>query len=101
MCCRGEIASWALAERRSLDRSIFLRARIGQKCDMRGTLKNTVNQVEGLIGLRSGGLPQPHCRKILDDRVNLSVTMRDILFGIFRKNPNVPNEDLQKLQMYG
>ncbi|RGB35424.1 hypothetical protein C1646_699625 [Rhizophagus diaphanus] len=35
----GEIACWASAHRRNEDRSVVLRARVGQKCDFRGTLK--------------------------------------------------------------
>lgn len=53
----GEIACWASARCRNEGRSIVLRARIGQKCDFRGTLKKSANNLEVIIGLRSGGLP--------------------------------------------
>ncbi|CAG8764097.1 16357_t:CDS:2, partial [Acaulospora colombiana] len=49
----GEIACWASAYRRNEGRSVVFRARIGQKCDFRGTLKRSINKFEALIGLRS------------------------------------------------
>ncbi|CAG8622451.1 6607_t:CDS:2 [Ambispora leptoticha] len=75
-------------------RSIILRARIGQKCDFRGTLKNNVNSLEATIGLRSGGLPVANRRKILEDRIDLSVAMRDVLYDFFKANSNAPGDDL-------
>ncbi|CAI2188006.1 13966_t:CDS:2 [Funneliformis geosporum] len=44
----GEIACWASSRRRNEGR---------QKCDFRGTLKNSVNSLEAIIGLRRRGLP--------------------------------------------
>ncbi|CAG8662868.1 9063_t:CDS:2, partial [Paraglomus brasilianum] len=67
----GEIACWVSACRRNEGHSIVLRARIGQKCDFRGTLKKSINRLEALIGLRSGGLPEPHQKKIYEDKVDL------------------------------
>lgn len=61
----GEIACWASACRRNEGCSVVLRARTGQKYDFRGTLKKSVNKLEALIGLRSGGLPEPHQKKNL------------------------------------
>ncbi|RUP50304.1 hypothetical protein BC936DRAFT_139684 [Jimgerdemannia flammicorona] len=55
----GENVCWASAYRRNEGRSVVLRARIGQKCDFRGTLKNSIDKLEAIIGLRSGGLDGP------------------------------------------
>src|ERR1044072_1699651 len=90
---RGEICSWASAQRRNEGRSITLRARVGQKCDFRGTSKHSINKLEAITGLRSGGLPEPHRKKIFLD---LSITMRDIL-PHFNSNANVSDEDLHKI----
>ncbi|CAJ0865514.1 14396_t:CDS:10 [Entrophospora sp. SA101] len=84
----GEIACWASARRRNEGRSIVLRARIGQKCDFRGTLKNSINNLEAIIGLRSGNLPVAHRKKIHEDRVDLSIAMHDVLYNFFKTNPN-------------
>ncbi|CAG8599285.1 12420_t:CDS:2 [Funneliformis mosseae] len=81
-----EIACWASAYRRNEGRSVVLRARIGQKCDFRGTLKKSINKLEALIGLRSGGLPEPYRKKIYEDKVDISVAMRDILYTFFKEN---------------
>ncbi|RUS32080.1 hypothetical protein BC938DRAFT_476337 [Jimgerdemannia flammicorona] len=59
----GEICSWASAHRRNEGRSVTLRARVGQKCDFRGTFKHSINKLEAIIGLRSGGLPVAHQKK--------------------------------------
>ncbi|CAG8664548.1 9441_t:CDS:2, partial [Diversispora eburnea] len=88
----GEIACWASARRRNEGRSIVLRARIGQKCDFRGTLKNSINNLEAIIGLRSGGLP---------DRADLSVAMRDVLYNFFKTNPNASGNDLHSTYVLG
>ncbi|CAJ0913611.1 5061_t:CDS:10, partial [Entrophospora sp. SA101] len=84
----GEIACWASARRRNKGRSIVLQARIGQKCDFRGTLKNSINNLEAIIGLRSGNLPVAHRKKIHEDRVDLSIAMHDVLYNFFKTNPN-------------
>ncbi|CAG8626276.1 1512_t:CDS:2 [Acaulospora morrowiae] len=68
-------------------RPIVLRAHIGQKCDFRGTLKNSINNLEAIIGLRSGDLPVAHRKKIHEDRVDLSVAMRDVLYNFFKPIP--------------
>ncbi|CAG8631288.1 7448_t:CDS:10, partial [Ambispora leptoticha] len=97
----GEIACWASARRRNEGRSIVLRARIGQKCDFRGTLKNSINNLESIIGLRSGGLPVAHRKKIHEDRVDLSVAMRDVLYDFFKTNPNASGNELHSAYVLG
>ncbi|CAG8505740.1 7459_t:CDS:10 [Paraglomus brasilianum] len=97
----GEIACWASAQRRNVGRSVVLRARVGQKCDFRGTLKNSINSVEALIGLRSGGLPETHRKKIFMDRMDLAVALRDIVFQFFRSNSNAPDDELHKTYVIG
>ncbi|CAG8565721.1 15492_t:CDS:2, partial [Racocetra fulgida] len=96
-----EICSWASAIRRNKGRSITLRARVGQKCDFRGTLKHSINKLEVVTGLRSGGLPEPHRKKIFLDSLDLAITMRDILYTFFESNANSPDEDLHKLFVLG
>ncbi|CAG8617776.1 8595_t:CDS:2, partial [Diversispora eburnea] len=97
----GEIACWASARRRNEGRSIVLRARIGQKCDFRGTLKNSINNLEAIIGLRSGGLPVAHRKKVHEDRADLSVAMRDVLYNFFKTNPNASGNDLHSTYVLG
>ncbi|CAI2188283.1 19605_t:CDS:10 [Funneliformis geosporum] len=97
----GEIACWASAYRRNEGRSVVLRARIGQKCDFRGTLKKSINKLEALIGLRSGGLPEPHRKKIYEDKVDISVAMRDILYTFFKGNSKAPSSDIHSTFVFG
>nr|CAG8666331.1 3735_t:CDS:10 [Entrophospora candida] len=97
----GEIACWASALRRNEGRSVVLRARIGQKYDFRGTLKNSINNLEAIIGLRSGGLPVAHCKKVHEDRADLSVAMRDVLYNFFKTNPNASGNDLHSTYVLG
>ncbi|RIA80406.1 hypothetical protein C1645_866873 [Glomus cerebriforme] len=92
----GEIACWASSRRRNEGRSIVLRARIGQKCDFQGTLKNSVNSLKAIIGLRSGGLPVAYRKKIFEDRIDLSVAMRDVLYDFFKSNSHAPGDDLHR-----
>ncbi|CAG8438116.1 6721_t:CDS:10 [Acaulospora morrowiae] len=96
-----EIVCWASAYRRNEGRSVVLRARIGQKCDFRGTLKKSINKLEALIGLRSGGLPEPHKKKIYEDKVDLSVAMRDILYTFFKENSKAPSSDIHSTFVFG
>ncbi|CAG8454521.1 3461_t:CDS:10 [Cetraspora pellucida] len=97
----GEIACWASACRRNEGRSVVLRARVGQKCDFRGILKKSINRLEALIGLRSGGLPEPHQKKIHEDKVDLSVAMRDILYTFFKENSKAPSSDVHSTFVFG
>ncbi|CAG8618305.1 12724_t:CDS:10 [Funneliformis mosseae] len=70
----GEICSWASARRRN---------------------------EEAITGLRSGGLPEPHRKKIFSDFLDLSITMRDILHAFFNSNANASDEDLHKIFVLG
>ncbi|CAG8470202.1 13408_t:CDS:10 [Ambispora gerdemannii] len=97
----GEICCWASAQRRNEGRSVVLRARIGQRCDFRGTLKNNIDKLEAIIGLRSGGLPTVHRKKIFEDRTDLMVAMRDILYTFFVANPNATDEKLHQTFVLG
>ncbi|CAI2189388.1 8869_t:CDS:2, partial [Funneliformis geosporum] len=97
----GEICFWASAKRRNEGRSTTLRARVGQKCDFRETLKHSINKLEAIIGLRSGGLPEAHPKKFFVDSIDLSITMRDILYTFFNSNTNAPDEDLHKMFVFG
>ncbi|CAI2181732.1 18928_t:CDS:2, partial [Funneliformis geosporum] len=97
----GEIACWASSRRRNEGRSIILRARIGQKCDFRGTLKNSVNSLEAIIGLRSGGLPVVHRKKVIEDRIDLAVAMRDVLYNFFETNTGASGDELHHTYVLG
>jgi len=74
---------------------------VGQKCDFRGTLKHSINKLEAITGLRSGGLPEPHRKKNFSDFLDLSITMRDILHAFFNSNANASDEDLHKIFVLG
>ncbi|CAG8442808.1 21080_t:CDS:10 [Rhizophagus irregularis] len=58
----GEISCWASSRRRNEGRSIILHARIGRK---------------------SGGLPVAHCKKIFEDRIDLSIAIHDVVLYDF------------------
>ncbi|CAG8527676.1 15506_t:CDS:2 [Funneliformis mosseae] len=75
----GEIYSWVSAQRRNEGYSITLRARMP----------------------RSGGLPEPHRKKIFSDSLDLSITMRDILHSFFKSNASSPDQDLHKIFILG
>ncbi|CAG8617534.1 7643_t:CDS:2, partial [Paraglomus occultum] len=83
----GEICSWASAQRRNEGRQ--LRSVPG------------INKLEAITGLRSGGLPEPHHKKIFSDFLDLSITMRDILHAFFNSNANASDEDLHKIFVLG
>ncbi|CAG8657036.1 14875_t:CDS:10, partial [Funneliformis mosseae] len=97
----GEIACWASAHRRNEGRSVVLRARIGQKCDFKGILKRSINRLEALIGLRSGGLPESHPKKIYGDKIDLCVAMRDVLYTFFKENSKAPGSDVHSTYVLG
>ncbi|RUS19603.1 hypothetical protein BC937DRAFT_87215 [Endogone sp. FLAS-F59071] len=96
----GEIC-WASAARRNQGRSVVLRARVGQKCDFRGSLKHSNDKLEAIVGLRSGCLPEVHRKKVFEDHVDLAVTMRDILHGFFASNTNAPDDELHRTFVLG
>jgi len=97
----GEICCWASAARRNEGRSVVLRARVGQKCDFRGSLKHSNDKLEAIVGLRSGGLPEAHRKKVFEDRVDLAITMRDILHRFFASNNNAPDDELHRTFVLG
>ncbi|KAG9285419.1 hypothetical protein G9A89_010894 [Geosiphon pyriformis] len=97
----GDICCWASAARRNQGRSIVLRARVGQKCDFRGSLKHSNDKLEAIVGLRSGGLPEAHRKKVFEDHVDLAITMRDILHRFFASNNNAPDDELHRTFVLG
>ncbi|RUO96954.1 hypothetical protein BC936DRAFT_141212, partial [Jimgerdemannia flammicorona] len=97
----GEICCWASAARRNQGRSVVLCARVGQKCDFRGSLKHSNDKLEAIVGLRSGGLPEAHRKKVFEDHVDLAVTMRDILHSFFASNTNAPYDELHRTFVLG
>jgi len=78
-----------------------LRARIGQKCDFRGKIKNTIDNLEAVIGLRSGGLPEAHRKKIFEDHIDLAVALRDVIYTFFKSNKNACNQKLHSVYVLG
>ncbi|CAI2184848.1 9341_t:CDS:10 [Funneliformis geosporum] len=97
----GEICCWASSQRRNKGRSVVLRARIGQKCDFKATLKHSIDKLEALVGLRSGGLPETYRKKVIEDNIDLAVTMRDILYMFFISNEKTPDDMLHKTFVLG
>ncbi|CAG8659580.1 10181_t:CDS:2 [Acaulospora morrowiae] len=96
-----EICSWASAQRRNEGHLVTLRARVGQKCGFQGTLKRSTNKLKAITGIRSGGLPEPHPKKILLDNIDLSIAMRDNLHAFFNSNAEALDEDLHKIFVLG
>lgn len=64
-------------------------------------MKKSINNFEPLIGLRSGGLPEANRRKIFEDRIDLSVTLRDIICQFFISNSKAQDDDLHKTFVVG
>jgi hypothetical protein len=64
-------------------------------------LKNSINNFEAIIGLRSGGLPEANRRKIVEDRVDLAVTLRDVIFQFFTSNSRASDDALHKTCVIG
>lgn len=64
-------------------------------------IKNSVNSLEAIIGLRSGCLPVVHRKKIVEDRIDLSVTMCDILYNFFKTNSGASGDDLHRTYVLG
>ncbi|RUP51807.1 hypothetical protein BC936DRAFT_145650 [Jimgerdemannia flammicorona] len=83
--------------RRFLDRSELKM----DKCDFRGSLKHSNDKLEAIVGLRSGGLPEAHRKKVFEDHVDLAVTMRDILHSFFTSNTNAPDDELHRTFVLG
>lgn len=67
------------AQHQNESHSVILHARIGQKCDFRGILKNSIDKLEAIVGLRSSGLLTAYQWKIFEDHIDLNVTIQDIL----------------------
>ncbi|CAG8601527.1 1821_t:CDS:10 [Ambispora leptoticha] len=78
----GEIACWASAYRRNEVVPLFSELALDKS-------------------LRSGGLPEPHKKKIYEDKVDLSVAMRDILYTFFKENSKAPSSDIHSTFVFG
>ena len=73
------------------------RSLIGQKLDFR----ISKDRFEGLIGLRSGGLPPSPKSKKWSDKVDLSVTLRDALLTEGIENNGIALDLFRKLYVLG
>ena len=83
-----------------------MKARIGHKVDMKGTLVRTPNKFEIIYGEISGGLtsfglPASCRRKQYVDKVKLMVMLRDSLNQFFKNYLHVTDEQHKKLVVYG
>ncbi|CAG8542157.1 13869_t:CDS:10, partial [Cetraspora pellucida] len=93
----GEIQSLASAFVANMPSEPTERSIIGQKCDFRVRKDG----FEGLIGLRSGGIPEVHKSKKWMDKVDLSVAMRDVLLKEGLENNGVGVDEYRKLFTLG
>ncbi|CAG8583037.1 18452_t:CDS:2, partial [Dentiscutata erythropus] len=46
-------------------------------------------------------LPESHPKKIFVDSIDLSITIKDILYIFFNSNMNAPDKDLHKIFVFG
>ncbi|KAJ3178587.1 hypothetical protein HDU87_003410 [Geranomyces variabilis] len=74
---------------------------IGQKLDLRVTLYDTTDNLEGLAYLRSGGLPRPGIQKFRDDRFDLAQCLAEIAFTFAKANAGVSEEDIGRFFVLG
>ncbi|CAG8450814.1 11773_t:CDS:10 [Scutellospora calospora] len=92
-----EIQSLASAMIANLNKKLVDRSLIGQRCDFR----ITCDGFEAVIGLRSGGLPEACSSKKCNDKVDLMVAMRDVLFQEAIENNGVECTDFKNLYTLG
>ncbi|CAG8692166.1 6739_t:CDS:10, partial [Ambispora leptoticha] len=93
----GEIQSLGSAMISNLKANPTNRSLIGQKLDFR----ISKDRFEGLIGLRSGGLPPSPKSKKWSDKVDLSVTLRDALLTEGIENNGIALDLFRKLYILG
>ncbi|CAI2181909.1 1876_t:CDS:10 [Funneliformis geosporum] len=93
----GEIQSLASSVISNLKTKPAERSLIGQKVDFR----ISKDQFEMLIGLRSGGLPTATKGKKRMDKVDLAVSLRDVLANEGMENNGVEPSRFQKLFVLG
>ncbi|GBB95686.1 hypothetical protein RclHR1_25950003 [Rhizophagus clarus] len=93
----GEIQSLASSVISNLKTKPTERSLIGQKVDFR----ISKDQFETLIGLRSGGLPTATKGKKWMDKVDLAVSLRDVLVNEGIENNGVEPSRFQKLFVLG
>ncbi|RHZ67049.1 hypothetical protein Glove_303g130 [Diversispora epigaea] len=97
----GEIQSLASSVISNLKTKPTERSLIGQRVDFRITCKYSKDQFETLIGLRSGGLPTATKGKKWMDKVDLAVSLRDVLVNKGIENNGVDPSRFQKLFVLG
>ncbi len=84
----------------------FVKARMGRKVDMKGTLMRTSNKFEALYGevangLSSLGTSLASQKKKYLDKVKLAVLMRDSLNSTLKKWKYLNDEQRKKIIVYG
>ena|ERR1700722_19656334 len=94
---RGEILSLASSVITNMKAKPTDRSLIGQKVDIRVSEDN----LEMLIGLRSGGLPSATKSKKWLDKVDLAVALRDVLTNEGIENNGVEPDKFHKLFTLG
>ncbi|CAI2170855.1 13626_t:CDS:2, partial [Funneliformis geosporum] len=58
------------------------------------TFGDSVNSLKAIIGLKSGGLPVAHHKKVIENQIDLSIVIRDVLYNFFKTNSNASENDL-------
>ncbi|CAG8664475.1 7970_t:CDS:10 [Ambispora leptoticha] len=102
----GEIRAISTNKARNEEQNPFMKARIGHKVDMKGTLVKTPNKFEIIYGEISGGLtsfglPASCRKKQYVDKVKLMVMLRDSLNQFFKNYLHVTDKQRKKLIVYG
>ncbi|KAJ3187652.1 hypothetical protein HDU85_006043 [Gaertneriomyces sp. JEL0708] len=97
----GELQSLGSIAARNQQADPSNRMTAGQKVDLRVTLDDTMDRVEGLVYLRSGGLPRPGLRKFHDDRVDLVECLLEILYAVGVENMGVHSDTYRRLFVMG
>ncbi|KAI8819016.1 uncharacterized protein EV422DRAFT_536328 [Fimicolochytrium jonesii] len=97
----GELQSLGSIVARNRTGKIGKRSTAGQKLDLRVTLADTNDQLEGLVCLRSGGLPRPGLAKFHLDRVDLLECLMEIVFAFGLENSGVLSEKIGGLFVMG
>ncbi|CAG8453334.1 776_t:CDS:10, partial [Ambispora leptoticha] len=102
----GEIQTLGSKDMRNDKANPFVKARMGRKVDMKGTLTKTSNKFEALYGEVSNGLSPlgislASQKKKYLDKVKLAVLMRDSLNSTLKKWKHLNDEQRKKLIVYG
>ncbi|CAI2179986.1 13154_t:CDS:2 [Funneliformis geosporum] len=102
----GETQTLCSKDMRNENANPFVKARMGRKVDMKGTLTRTSNKFEALYGevangLSSLGISLASQKKKYLDKVKLAVLMRDSLNSILKKWKYLNDEQRKKIIVYG